>query len=165
MAQGWVNTGKMSFLVNYFNWSYRIRTDSLECRRFPSRRHIQADNAEATEGSGPCPNTREWTCLSKLFSVNRGLEGHTDTFEILRVIKILFRESVFLSQKLFSDPIFLHDVSFAFLLSSTRRTLLQNDPLRRLILWIFRETIAVGGREMRGYIPVGLRKMGNFNLI
>lgn len=85
----------------------------------------QADNSEAAEGSGPCPNTREWTCLSKPFSVNTGLEGHTYIFEILRVIKILFCESVSLvTQSAYMMWAVLHSPD----------SLYQNDPLCRHIL-------------------------------
>lgn len=95
---------------------------------FRSKRHTQTSKAKATEGSSPCPDTNEWSCLCKPFSVYKALKGHCDTFEIPRVIKIQF----FL--KLSTDPISVHDVSFAFLLPFTRRTLLQNGLMCNLIL-------------------------------
>lgn len=96
---------------------------------FLSMWHTQTSEAKATEGSSPCSDTNEWNCLCKPFSVYKALKGHCDTFEIPRVIKL----------QLSTDPIIVHDVSFAFLLPFSRRTLLQNGLMCNLILWIFQE--------------------------
>ncbi len=109
---------------------------------FLSMRHTQTSEAKATEGSSPCPDTNEWNCLCKPFSVYKALKGHCDTFEIPRVIKI----------QLSTDPIRVHDVSFAFLLPFSRWTLLQNGLMCNLILWIFQRGIVVDGNGDEGVI-------------
>lgn len=88
----------------------------------------------------------EVACVSPFLSI----EALKDT-----VIHLKFPELskfIFFFLKLSTDPISVHDVSFAFLLPFTRRTLLQNGIMCNLILWIFQRGIVVDRKEMRGVI-------------
>lgn len=87
----------------------------------------------------------EVACVSPFLSI-KALKDTVIHLKFPELSKFIF----FL--KLSTDPISVHDVSFAFLLPFTHRTLLQNGIMCNLILWIFQRGIVVDGKEMRGVI-------------